>query len=69
MLETWKELGIVGSSKENRDSVSERQMNRYWVAKSTYVVYPGKLELICGYSHQQFLDEQLKIKFYYSVII
>ena len=66
---SWKELGMVGSSEENQDSVNERWMNRYGLAKSTYARCPEKLELICGYSHQQVLGEQLETKFYYFVII
>lgn len=57
-----------GSSEENQDSVNERWMNRYGLANSTDALYPGKLELICGYSQQQVLGEQLETKFYYFVI-
>lgn len=60
---------MVGSSEENQDSVNKRWMNRYGLAKSAHALYPGKLELICGYSHQQVLGEQFETKFYYFVII
>lgn len=65
---SWKELGMGGSSEENQDSVNKRWMNRYGLANSTDALYPGKLELICGYSQQQVLGEQLETKFYYFVI-